>query len=429
MKITSVLAIAILVMSCNSENYKEKYRKAISVPVRGNSWVTDDIFKNEKMISEKGVVKWEDTASLIKTYFRVEQPGEISIAIRAKVNSGKSKIAFTFGEVNRKIILSNVGFDTIEIGKFNISSPGYQSLSMRGITRYDSTFAEVSDVLIKGAAVNGKVYFVKEDFYFGRRGPSVHLRYDIPKEAGNAVWFYNEITVPEGNDVYGSYFMANGFADGYFGIQVNSPDERRILFSVWSPYKTDNPKEIPEDFRIRLLKKGDGVHAGEFGNEGAGGQSYKKFMWKAGTTYGFLLKGEPAPGNSTDYTAWFYATETGRWQLIASFRRPKASGYLRNLYSFLENFWTETGCITRKGLYSNQWICNSDGKWVELSVVKFTADATARKESRLDYSGGVENGAFYLRNCGFFNDKTEMNTIFSRGKAGNQPVIDFNKLE
>ena len=35
-------------------------------------------------------------------------------------------------------------------------------------------------------------------------------------------WFYSELTVPEGNDVIGSYFMANGFSEGYFGIQVNS---------------------------------------------------------------------------------------------------------------------------------------------------------------------------------------------------------------
>ncbi len=60
----------------------------------------------------------------------------------------------------------------------------------------------------------------------------------------------------------GSYFMANGFGQGYFGIQVNSASERRILFSVWSPFSTNNPREIPDDQRITLLKKGEPVHAG-----------------------------------------------------------------------------------------------------------------------------------------------------------------------
>src|SRR5690606_4541361 len=123
------------------------------------------------------------------------------------------------------------------------------------------------------------------------------------------LWFYIEITVPEGEDVLGSYFMANGFAEGYFGIQVNSPSERRVLFSVWSPYETQDPNNIPDEYKIILLGKGEGVTTGEFGNEGSGGQSYKVFNWKAGTTYGFLLKGTPSVNNSTDYTAYFFDPE------------------------------------------------------------------------------------------------------------------------
>jgi hypothetical protein len=223
--------------------------------------------------------------------------------------------------------------------------------------------------------------------------------------------------------------MANGFTDGYFGIQVNSPVERRILFSVWSPYKSDNPGEIPDDCKIILLKKGENVVAGEFGNEGSGGQSYRKYMWKADQTYLFLLKGEPSVNNSTDYTAYFYAPEKGKWELIASFRRPKTTSYLKNLYSFLENFIPETGFITRKGFYSNQWICDKNGTWFELSSAKFTADATARKESRLDYAGGVNKGSFVLKNCGFFDERTQINTQLVRSETGNRPSIDPGLLK
>jgi len=60
-------------------------------------------------------------------------------------------------------------------------------------------------------------------------------------------YWYSELKVPKGQDTVGAYFMANGFNHGYFGMQVNSETERRIIFSVWSPFKTDNPKEIPED--------------------------------------------------------------------------------------------------------------------------------------------------------------------------------------
>jgi len=107
----------------------------------------------------------------------------------------------------------------------------------------------------------------------------VHLSYDVPKDMA-VEWFYNEVTVPVGEDLQGSYFMADGFGQGYFGMQVNSPTERHILFSVWSPFQTDDPKAIPDSLRIVLLAKGDGVHAGAFGNEGSGGQSYLNYIWK-----------------------------------------------------------------------------------------------------------------------------------------------------
>jgi len=31
-----------------------------------------------------------------------------------------------------------------------------------------------------------------------------------------------------------------------------------------------------------MPKKGKDVYTGEFGNEGSGGQSYRKYMWKSG---------------------------------------------------------------------------------------------------------------------------------------------------
>ncbi len=431
-KITSFLAAAtLIILSCDSQNDNAAFRNALFIPSRGNSWIINDFSKNNTMISDSGITGWNDPATVIETYFKTDMTGSVRVALRAKSAGGKSKIEFKLGNRSGKVEIKSADFDTVDLGSFIIENPGYISLRLHGLEKTDATFAEISGILITGEATQGKVWYVKDDFYWGRRGPSVHLRYDIPPDAGDITWFYNEITVPEGNDVPGSYFMANGFTDGYFGIQVNSPDERRVLFSVWSPYKTDNPKEIPDDYRITLLKKGEEVHTGEFGNEGSGGQSYLKFMWKAGTTYRFLLKGEPSQDNSTDYTAWFYAPEAGRWILIASFRRPKGGRYLGSLYSFLENFLPESGGVTREGFFGNQWICSKEGKWDELTTARFTADATARKESRLDYAGGVADKSFFLRNCGFFSENTPMNSLFKRAPSAQVPVqnIELSDLQ
>jgi hypothetical protein len=394
-----------LLFCCNlyGEKTIEKAEYKINIPVYGNTWLINKPMRSDELISETGIRGWTQESDRFRTYFRVEKTGLIQIAVMAKVISGKSKLKATFCGKSKNISLSN-------------------------IQKSSNEFAQISEVLISGEATSGKVNYVKDDFYWGRRGPSVHLNYEVPAEAGNVRWFYNEMTIPEGNDVVGSYFMANGFSDGYFGIQVNSETERRILFSVWSPFKTDDPNAIPEDHKIKLLRKGQDVYSGEFGNEGSGGQSYRKYLWKAGTTYRFLIKGEPSENNSTDYTAYFFAPEIGKWELIASFRRPQTQTYLKRLHAFLENFIPEMGCVTRQVRYTNQWVCNTEGKWTELLRAKFTADATARKESRLDYAGGNTGSFFFLKNCGFFSDKVPFDAWFSRSGSGKAPDINFSQL-
>ena len=417
-------------ISCQSTPRSEAGKPLFSyaIPCEGNGWVVNDLNGNEKMINENGIQNWNSNESVFRIYFKVEKTGSLNIGILAKSLSGSSKLKVTFNNLSREVGISKATLDTVSVGEFNVENPGYQYVEIQGLDKSGEFFPEIESVLIGGDATVGKVYFARDDFYWGRRGPSVHLNFQVPESAGNVVYFYNEITVPENNDVLGSYFMANGFGQGYFGMQVNSPTERRILFSVWSPYKTDNPGVIPEEFKIKLLKKGEEVYTGEFGNEGSGGQSFLKFDWKAGTTYRFLLKGLPTGNDATDFTAWFFAPEIGKWKLIASFRRPKTETYLTHLYSFLENFYTETGNVERRGLYSNQWIYNSENKWVELTKIKFTADATARKESRMDYAGGIENGSFFLKNCGFFSETTPIDSYFERSAKGISPSINFEEL-
>jgi hypothetical protein len=144
--------------------------------------------------------------------------------------------------------------------------------------------------------------------------------------------------------------------------------------------------------------------------------------------YRFLLKAKPAGNNSTDYTAYFFAPEIGKWELIASFRRPQTATYVQRPHSFLENFHTETGNQTRKGMYTNQWVYDTNGEWHEMTTAKFTADATARKESRMDYAGGAEGTAFYMKNCGFFTGWTTIDAMIKREPLGLAPAIDFSLL-
>jgi hypothetical protein len=402
-------------------------QESIHVAFGGNSWVIDG--KNEK-VEENGISGWTSTSARIETYVKLKNTGKVKLSLVAKI-IGKSKIRITISGKSKEIELTQNPQKRYETGVWDITEPGYQKIELSGISKTGETFAIPSEWILEGEAIAEESAFVRDSkdnyFYWGRRGPSVHLNYAVHAEE-KTEWFYNEVTVPEKQDVIGSYFMANGFGEGYFGMQVNSDHERRILFSVWSPFKTDDPKSIPKDKQIVLLGKGEGVHTGEFGNEGAGGQSYLKYSWKAGNTYRFLLRGKPSVDSATTYTAYFFAPEENGWRLIASFKRPKTETYLKKLHSFLENFVPETGNLGRMVYFGNQWICNSDGQWKELDQARFSADATARKGYRMDYAGGVNKDYFYLKNCGFFNDNTEIGTELTRNKMKKAPEINFGAL-
>ena len=400
----------------------------ITIPTCGNSWVINDIDKTNEVISANGIEAWADPKNVIRTYFYVKKPCLLSVGIEAKVTLNSSSIKVKYAKDSTIINLQNKEYLPIKIGNLKIACAGYYYIDLQGLTKSPESFAEVKNILLGNEADSNIIKYISDDFYFGRRGPSVHLFYEIPSKIQDIEWFYNEIEVPVGQDVIGSYFMTNGFSEGYFGIQVNSPTERKILFSVWSSYNTDNPAAIPSEYKIQLSKKGEYVTTKEFGDEGSGGQSFLSYNWKPGVKYKFLLHGKPLSNNTTAYTAYFYDPLISNWALIACFIRPKTDTYLKGLYSFVENFIPETGAISRKARYYNQWVMDKKGNWYELNTASLSADNTAHNQHRLDFSGGIENNGFYLRNCGFTNDSIEIGTIVSHGKSNIEPKIDFSKL-
>jgi len=426
--------LSLIVLGALSLHVQAQNQTGIIFPLGGNAYSSNQIEDrgNSRTITNKGITNWTNSTEFITAFVRVAKPGTLSISMDGKVSiEGQATLGFT---INNKT--TSVNFDekkpiTGKIGEWNIKDTGYVAIKISGISKTKNQFPSITNLLLSGTAVDAKTAYVPNNeggfFHWGRRGPSVHLNYLQPDNV-NAEWYYNEITVPVGQDKIGSYFMACGFGEGYFGMQVNSDTDRHILFSVWSPFKTDDPKSIPESHKIKMLKKGTDVTAKDFGGEGSGGQSFLNFRWKAGNTYKFLLHGKPGNDSTTTYTAYFFTPETNSWRLIASFKRPITQTYLKRFHSFLENFSPEQGDKSRMGTYNNQWICDDKGNWIELTKARFTTDNTGMKGYRMDFAGGVINGSFYLKDGGFFNNYTVPKTIFSRPATGKKPAIDFSKL-
>ena len=402
-----------------------------SIPAAGNAFRTEPAPGSEGFRRD-GVIAWSDAEAVYSVFFHISRPAALDLAVRACAPAGEKVLRTRTGSSEFETRVEGTEFARHGIGRVEIPQAGYVRVNFRVGEQSGKADVAIRDLLVSADTEGLVLDFVKTSdgnmFYWGRRGPSVHLRYQVP-QARELQYAYSEITVPQGQDAIGSFFMANGFGEGYFGFQVNGLEERRVLFSVWSPFKTDDPQAIPEDQRIVTLGKGRDVHVDQFGNEGSGGQSYLIYPWQAGKTYRFLTEVRPAGMDRTVYTSWFGDKASGEWRLIASFERPKTSTYLHGFHAFLENFLPSHGHIGRQAYYGNVWVCDVDGRWHECTKARFSVDATGRDRHRLDFSGGNRAGAFFLRNCGFFDQSARPGATFTReSTAAEQPEIDFEAL-
>jgi hypothetical protein len=428
----SRLAMAAAVACCSTLPTAAAEAHKWEVPLGGNAYVTEPAAAAEDRIAREGLTRWRSLDTVVSVYFRVDRASQMNLSLRLTAPEAGSTIRVRSGKIEKDLKLAAGGPQEIPAFELSTPGPGYVKIDLQGLEKTGADFANVSDLLVASATEGLDLAFVKEPgdnrFYWGRRGPSVHLGYRLPPDTV-AEYFHSEITVPEGQDPIGSYFMANGFGEGYFGIQVNGPEERRVLFSVWSPFSTDNPRDIPEDQQIRVLARGEGVHTGEFGNEGSGGQSYMRFPWKAGVTYRFLTRAHPDGAGNTIYTAWFFAPENGEWKLVARFQRPKTDKHLTGLHSFLENFQDRNGHQVRTAYHGGQWARDTGGVWHELTSARFTGDDIARRGYRLDFAGGAQGQQFFMRNGGFFDEPVALGTSFEReASPGSRPDLDLEAL-
>jgi hypothetical protein len=225
-------------------------------------------------------------------------------------------------------------------------------------------------------------------------------------------------------DPVATYYMATGWHRGYFGMQVNSATERRIIFSVWdSGNEGVDRSKVADENRTKLIAKGEGVQAGDFGHEGTGGHSHLVYPWRTGEKQRFIVTARPTDATHTIYAGYWFHPEKKEWMLISSWQAPRDGSWLHGLYSFSENFGGSNGHLLRKARFGNQWLRTSEGKWTEQTTASFGHDATG-KADRLDRFMGVEDGQFFLSQGGFVPGFTKFGEKFSRPATG-KPPTDF----
>jgi hypothetical protein len=377
---------------------------------------------NGARVSQRsGITGWKNPGVKVLWFGEIEQPGDLECSLSLRLPSGtKTKLRLSVGGTSREATVAGKGSDPVRagFGIFKIAEAGYQTFILESLNPEGQAAGDLEALHLDGPASQGAHFNLKER----RNAASVHLVYPT-RAITNIEAFYCEVTAVE--DPLWTYFMACGWHRGYFGMQVNSATERRIIFSVWdSGHEPKDRDKVAASDRVTLIAKGDGVDAGDFGNEGTGGHSHLSYLWKTGEKQRFIVTAKPVDSTHTIYSGFYFHPDKKEWMLISSWKAPKDGNYLRGLYSFSENFGGSNGHLRRKALFGNQWLKTSDGKWLEQSTASFSHDPTG-KADRLDRFMGVEGGQFFLSQGGFIAGSTRYGEVFTRSLVG-QPPSNIN---
>jgi hypothetical protein len=260
---------------------------------------------------------------------------------------------------------------------------------------------------------------------------SVHYGYPIPKDQ-TALWAYAEAKSAPGPAA--TYNCVLGFGQGYFGFQRRAlgtnPDDRWFIYSLWdNGYVKNNVKKEGADSEelknsvVRLLAKGDGVTASAFDHEGSGGHSHWEYPWKDNGTYAFLLGVKP-DGTGAIFST-YVRVDGGQWKFLTSFRRPNTKAKLDGLYSFVEDWSGSAGQQKRVCQYSNLWIRNTEGKWIQLREAKSSATAEL---GRSDFDHYVEGNGVVLSTGGYGDPKGKRGVVLQIPESKTPPAVDVDKL-
>ncbi len=373
-----------------------------------------------RLSARAGISGWSDPTLKVLWFGEIKTPGQLDCAVTLQLPVGaESKLRLTVAGKSQEATAKGISNEVVKVdfGSFDVPAAGYQQFTLESLNAAGQAAGNVEALLLDGPAAVGAHFNLDAR----RNAASVHLTYPTPGFT-NIDEFYCEVTGVEAP--VGTYFMACGWHRGYFGMQVNSATERRIIFSVWdSGSEAADRSRVGEQDRVSLLAKSEGVFSGDFGNEGTGGHSHLVYNWKTGEKQRFLVTAAPTNGTQTIYAGYWFHPEQKKWMLISCWKAPKDGAYLHGLYSFNEDFDGSNGQLRRKALFGNQWFHTADGQWHEQTVAAFSHDPTGQA-NRLDRFMGLEDGQFFLSNGGFIPGFTEARTRFTRPATGHPPA-DF----
>ena len=378
-------------------------------------------FEGAQISARSGVTGWTDPTQKVLWFGEIKTAGKLECSVKLRLpQETAAKLRLSVAGQSHEVSVAGKGTNVVvaAFGVYELKEAGYQRFVLESLGEKGRPCGDLSTLVLEGPAAQEAHFNLKPR----RNAASVHLAYPVPKGT-NVAAFYCEMTGME--EPLWTYYMACGWHRGYFGMQINSPTERRIIFSVWDSGNEGVSREkVGNEDRVTLIAKGENVFSGDFGNEGTGGHSHLVYPWKTGEKQRFIVTAQPSDATHTIFSGFWFHPEKKTWMLISSWKAPKDGGYLHGLYSFSENFGGSNGHLRRKALFGNQWLRTDQGQWLEAPAASFSHDGTG-KADRLDRFMGVENGQFFLSQGGFVPGFTKYGEKFTR-PATSQAPSDLN---
>ena len=273
-----------------------------------------DPHPNAASVSEKsGITRWTNPEDKVLWGGQIKMPGKLECAVSLRLaDKAVSKLRLTVAGQSHEARATGAGKEpvTVRFGSFDIATAGYQRFTLESLNAPGTPAGDIDALILDGPASQDAHFNLKPR----RNAASIHLNYPIPKDA-KVDAFYCEVTGVE--DPVATYYMACGWHRGYFGMQVNSPTERRIIFSVWdSGAEGVDRKKVADHDRVSLIAKGEGVNSGDFGNEGTGGHSHFGYNWKTGERQRFIVTCKPTDATHSIYSGYWFHPEKKQWMLM-----------------------------------------------------------------------------------------------------------------
>ena len=300
-----------------------------------------------------------------------------------------------------------------KIGRIKLSSPVkaryYRLNILSTVSNSPARFSELQPVIDKEIYEGETMATLKGLRY----APSIHLSF---KPSPKAQLYYNEIEVTE--SVPGSFFMAIGFNQGYFGIQETNQGKKWFLFSIWDSNSHDKNAQI-KDKRVQIIHQGPKTRAQRFGGEGSGGQSFYDYDWKVGERVKFCLKIEDKQ-DRRHYSAFIYLSQENRWVHMLTFASIAPQPHLSRFHSFVEDFKRDYKSFHKhRGMkVFNSWIQDLDGKWHYASEARFTRDGNPHT----NITAYTDSDAFYFGTGGTVKNEVNPGAKIKRAELKNPPI-------